>query len=312
MVSEIGETRIERRQALRRRVRRRRVTAWAVLLLCGMAGLAFALTPGETTPKAATASVSPAVTPPPPPPPLLRNGSRRLERRSELRRLIETGLPIYCGGLRGRDVALTFDDGPGVYTGLALRVLARFRARATFFLVGRSIERFPELPRDEARLAAFGDHTWTHRFLPALPPGVIRNEIADTKGLIRRSTGKQVLLFRPPYAARSRAVDQQVRAAGLLDVLWNVDSRDWVPGTDWRQTGKIVIAGAKPGAIVSMHENHGQTIEALRFLILPAIHHLHLRAVTVPQLLEQDPPSLRQLRQGYTGCGSSSGSLGKG
>ena len=219
-------------------------------------------------------------------------------------RLIRLGLPIYCGGRHGHEVALTFDDGPGVYTALALRILSRGHARATFFLVGRSIERFPELPRREAALAAFGDHSWTHRSLPALPSPLIREEIARTKTLIERSTGKPVWLFRPPYGARSRTVDREVRSLGLLDILGDVDSRDWVHGTDWSKIGRIVIAGLKPGAIVGMHENHGQTIRALRYLILPALRRLRLHAVTVPELLERDPPSLAQLRAGDRGCAS--------
>jgi peptidoglycan/xylan/chitin deacetylase (PgdA/CDA1 family) len=120
--------------------------------------------------------------------------------------------------------------------------------------------------------------------------------------LIERATGKQVWLFRPPYAARSPTVDRQVRSAGLLDILWDVDSHDWVRGTGWTQIGNTAIAGLKPGAIISMHENHGQTIRALRYLILPAISRLHLHAVTIPQLLQQDPPTLHQLRAGNAGC----------
>ena len=220
----------------------------------------------------------------------------------EIARLIRLGLPVYCGGRHGRDVALTFDDGPGVYTNLAIRVLRRVHARATFFLVGKSIERFPTLPRREAGVAAFGDHTWTHRFLPGLTRSAIHHEIAATKALVEHTTGRPVWLFRPPYAARSRVVDAEVRAAGLVDILWDVDSRDWVPGTVWTQVGKIVVAGLRPGAIVSMHENHGQTIRALRYVILPAIRRLHLRPVTIPTLLRQDPPTLGELRAGYAGC----------
>ena len=217
-------------------------------------------------------------------------------------RLIRIGLPVYCGGTRGRDVALTFDDGPGVYTARALTILRQEDARATFFLVGSSMERFPRLVRREAQLAALGDHTWTHPFLPELPASTISEEIARAKAAIERATGIPVWLFRPPYDARSEAVDREVRALGLLDVIWDVDSRDWAPGMDWSRIGRRVIGGRAPGAIVAMHENHGQTIRALRYLILPALRRLHLHPVTVPALLEHDPPTLPQLHAGFGGC----------
>jgi peptidoglycan-N-acetylglucosamine deacetylase len=293
------DRRLERRAVRRRRVRHRRIAALFLLPLAVL-GVVLALTlsgspgPRKVSPKSAAA--------PAPPPQTTRRKPRHSTQATTLQRLIRIGLPVYCGGRRGRDVALTFDDGPGVYTPLALRILARAHVRATFFLVGKSIERFPTLPRLEARLAALGDHTWTHRLLPALPASVIRNEIVRTKTLISRVTGKPVSLFRPPYAARSPTVDQQVRSAGLLDILWDVDSHDWIRGTGWTQIGNTVIAGLKPGAIISMHENHGQTIRALRYLILPAITRLHLHAVTIPQLLQHDPPTLHQLRAGYAGC----------
>jgi len=57
-----------------------------------------------------------------------------------------------------------------------------------------------------------------------------------------------------------------------------------------------------PGAIILMHENHGQTVRAL-INIFAALQRKHLRAVSVPQLLTDDPPSATQLRAGRTGCG---------
>jgi hypothetical protein len=62
-----------------------------------------------------------------------------------------------------------------------------------------------------------------------------------------------------------------------------------------------VIAGLAPGSIILMHENRGQTIRALT-TIIQAIRRKHLRAVTVPELVAEDPPSLRQLRAGLSGC----------
>ena len=59
-------------------------------------------------------------------------------------------------------VALTFDDGPGPYTALALRKLMRHGARATFFVVGKELIGGPGMPRRERDIGAVGDHTWTH------------------------------------------------------------------------------------------------------------------------------------------------------
>src|SRR3954466_13386279 len=77
-------------------------------------------------------------------------------------RLARLGLPVYCGGGHGDGGALTFDDGPGPYTPVALRILRRSRARATFFLVGRRVAWYRSLVRTELARGAIGDHTWSH------------------------------------------------------------------------------------------------------------------------------------------------------
>jgi peptidoglycan/xylan/chitin deacetylase (PgdA/CDA1 family) len=90
------------------------------------------------------------------------------------------------------------------------------------------------------------------------------------------------------------------RRLGLLEVLWSVDSRDSL-GANWAQIIQLVEAGLRPGAIVELHENRGQTIRALTTL-LPYLHRRHLRSVSIPELLASDPPSLAQLRRGSFGC----------
>jgi peptidoglycan/xylan/chitin deacetylase (PgdA/CDA1 family) len=209
-------------------------------------------------------------------------------------------LPVYCGGHRPY-AALTFDDGPGVYTRLALRILRRARVRATFFLVGRNLPRWSGLAKAESPTHALANHTYTHPVLPALPLAGVVNEIAATTEAIRRETGVRVTLFRPPYGSRTPAVDATARRLGLTEVLWNVDSGDSA-GANYAAIAHNVEAGLGPGAIVLMHENRGQTIRALKFLILPALRHRHLHLVTVPELLAHDPPSPAQLRAGPRGC----------
>jgi peptidoglycan/xylan/chitin deacetylase (PgdA/CDA1 family) len=217
-----------------------------------------------------------------------------------IRRLLAQGLPIYCGGDRPY-AALTFDDGPGVYTPLALRILAKAHVPATFFLVGRNVGPYRRLAQAEASRYALGNHTFTHPVLPALPPSAIASQLASTSSVIRRDTGVRVQVFRPPYEAHNAAVDAIAHRQGLLEILWNVDSRDSA-GANYADIARYVEAGISPGAIVLMHENRGQTIRALKFTILPALRKRRIKLVTVPQLLALDPPTSAQLRAGRSGC----------
>src|SRR5205085_2096225 len=122
-----------------------------------------------------------------------------------------------------------------------------------------------------------------------------------TQEALTRSTGGPVFLFRPPYGARDPAIDSIVRAHGLLQILWTVDSADSL-GANYAQIEHNVIGGLRGGAIILMHENHGQTVRALPN-IFGALRAKHLRAVSVPQLLTDDPPSVAQVLGGGAACG---------
>jgi peptidoglycan-N-acetylglucosamine deacetylase len=225
---------------------------------------------------------------------------------SEVRRLVALGKPIYCAGSRGNEVALTFDDGPGPYTRLVLAKLRKHGVHATFFVVGRNIPLDPAAARQERALGAVGDHTFTHPLLTALPTEEAETEIVRTQQALARASGGQVFLFRPPYGGRNASIDAIARAHGLLDILWTVDSADSL-GANYAQIERNVIGGLRPGAIVLMHENHGQTVRAL-LSIFAALQRKHLRTVSVSQLLSDDPPSLSRVQAGGAGCGSKAGS----
>jgi peptidoglycan/xylan/chitin deacetylase (PgdA/CDA1 family) len=228
----------------------------------------------------------------------------RLEARgdAEIRRLAALGLPIYCGGSHGNEVAFTFDDGPGPYTHYAVKKLTQAQERGTFFVVARSMGYFPGwLPR-ELKVGAIGDHTATHPVLPSLSPSEIAAQLGTTRQQIEAQTGRPVYLFRPPYGALSPTVLATAKRLGLLTILWNVDSQDSL-GANWAGIIRHVEAGLRPGAIILMHENRGQTIRALTTL-LPELHRRHLRSVTLPELFATDPPSVEQVRRGGLGCGA--------
>ena len=228
--------------------------------------------------------------------------------RAEIARLAQLGLPIYCGGTRGNEVAFTFDDGPGVYTHFALKKLTQAGERATFFVVGKSMDAWPGWLPKELKVATIGDHSYHHPLLTALSPDEIRSELQLTKQKIERDSGQPVDLFRPPYGGTNATVEGIAKSLGMLEIMWTMDSRDSL-GADWNGIIQNLEAALRPGAILLMHENRGQTIRALTTL-LPELKRRHLRSVSLPELFATDPPTVAQVRRGTKGCGITS--LGSG
>ncbi|GIF96995.1 bifunctional polysaccharide deacetylase/glycosyltransferase family 2 protein [Catellatospora citrea] len=195
-----------------------------------------------------------------------------------------------------RTVALTFDDGPDpTWTPRILDVLARTGTRATFFVVGSQVARYPDLAR---RIVAegheIGVHTFSHPDLSAIPAWQRDLEYSQTQLAIAYATGVTTSLFRPPYSSSTDAIrdnDWQVMreatTQGYLNVLEDVDSRDWArPGT------QAITANATPadgrGAIVLLHDAGGdrsQTVAALERYI-PAMHENGYHFTTVSRSLQ--------------------------
>jgi peptidoglycan/xylan/chitin deacetylase (PgdA/CDA1 family) len=220
----------------------------------------------------------------------------------QVRSLIGLGKPIYCAARRGNEVALTFDDGPGVYTRLVLAKLRKHHIPATFFDVARNIPLLPGATAQEAAIGGLGDHTITHPLLTALSSGEAEAQIAGAQSALERSSGAPVFFFRPPYGGRNTSIDAIARSHGMLEILWTVDSADSL-GANYAQIERNVISGLRGGAIILMHENHGQTVRAL-LGIFAAIARLHVHPVSLAQLLADDPPSPTQVRAGGAGCGT--------
>lgn len=284
-------------------MRRRRFTAIVVLALLLTAGLGVARLFGDDG-GGASASTTDALTTTGV---TTTTGTRaddlptQQAQRAAVRKLVDLGYPIYCGAGTKKLVALTFDDGPGPYTPLALKHLRRDDLRATFFVSGSTLATYGSLVKAEAKLAALGNHSWSHVDLTTRSAAEVRAQLARTKRAVERLTGVEMLVFRPPYGAFDDTVTRRAAELGMATVIWSVASGD-SDGLTWTQIGAAVGAGLEPGAIVLMHENRGQTIRALRRLILPALRRSGLRAVTVPELLALDPPTEAQLRRGAQGC----------
>jgi peptidoglycan/xylan/chitin deacetylase (PgdA/CDA1 family) len=229
---------------------------------------------------------------------------RAVERFAALR------LPLFCGGGRLPDVALTFDDGPSPYTLPLLKLLQHRSAGATFFLVGDRLADWPDAAAREARLGIVGDHTWSHPRLRRLRYDAAAWEIIAGRRAVEAVSRHAVLLFRPPYGLATPRLERLVGRLGMLDVRWSVDARDSLPGANARSVVRSVEATVAPGSIVLLHDVHPWTLVAVRRL-LPWFERHGLRLVSVPELLRLDPPTISQLHGDAAGhhCGTRSTTL---
>jgi len=169
------------------------------------------------------------------------------------------------------EIALTYDDGPNpAATPYLLEVLARYSARATFFVIGEHARRYPELVRAVHSAGhLLGNHTMTHPWLAWQPARVIREELTDCSKLIEDLTGEPVRFLRPPHGARRPAVLRISRSLGMQTVQWNIMGHDWQPiGAEGilvyidkglRRTGRW-----HRGANILLHDGHQTELEANR------------------------------------------------
>ena len=207
------------------------------------------------------------------------------------------------GDSQCRRVALTFDaEIIPDRTRAILAVLARYRARSTFFLTGFSARAYPALTREIAAAHEVGNHTDSHPHLTALDPAGMALEIDDAAAAIAAATGEAPApLFRPPYGNFDARV---LQAAGNLGypylVMWSVDPRDWeAPPAE--VIAARITAGVRPGGIVVLHGSGAHTAAALE-LAMAELEDQGYRFTTVSDLLglapdQRDPGGSRYVVQ---------------
>lgn len=182
----------------------------------------------------------------------------------------------------GPVIALTFDDGPyPKVTGHILDVLEKNGVCATFFVLGSRIEgREDVLTRMEELGCEIGNHSFSHADLTRLSKADCQRELSDTDAEIRRVTGHEASVVRPPYGYYNKAVRS---AAGRPLILWTVDTNDWrgkAPG----EIADYVIQQAKEGSVILMHDQQTQTADAME-MIIPTLIDEGFRFVTVSELI---------------------------
>ena len=166
-----------------------------------------------------------------------------------------------------KTIYLTFDDGPSApWTGQALDLLKRHRAKATFFALGSQLAAYPRLARRIVREGhAIGNHTYSHVDLTRVSDARFFSEVDRTQALIRRFAGIGTRWLRPPYGAVDSRVRSLASRRAYRVALWDVDPQDWRrPGVS--SIVGNVLANAGPGDVVLLHDGGGdrsQTVAAL-------------------------------------------------
>jgi peptidoglycan-N-acetylglucosamine deacetylase len=172
------------------------------------------------------------------------------------------------GPVTGREIALTFDDGPHpAYTPQILRILRQNHVKATFFVVGMMAEQYPKLIKAELGGGhAVGNHTYHHVNLTRIPPKYVATEIDACGDVLEAVSGVRPHLFRPPGGDFDSQVAHISHKLGYTMVLWTDDPGDYAsPGTgtiDRRTLDKI-----SDGGIILIHDGVQETVNLLPRLI---------------------------------------------
>ncbi|MGG1676969.1 polysaccharide deacetylase family protein [Neobacillus sp. NRS-1170] len=182
-------------------------------------------------------------------------------------------------------VALTFDDGPTKNVEQILPLLDKYHAKATFFLIGGEIEKFPE---DAAKIAKaghqVGNHTYSHNRMVFKSPSYIKKEIEKTDDLIREAGFKGEIDFRPPNGKKLLGLPYYLNKHNRDTITWNLEPDTYY--TTASDKVKYVADHIKPGSIILMHPMYDRTDNELEAIegILKTLSDEGYRFVTVNEL----------------------------
>lgn len=176
--------------------------------------------------------------------------------------------PIYKVDTKEKKVAISFDACWGSENTLKiLDILDKYNVKTTFFLVNIWLEDYPDKAKEiRARGHEIGLHSTTHPHFTRLSDEKIREELQKNKDMIKKVTGFDAILFRPPFGDYDSRVVKIIQDMGLYPIQWSVDSLDW-RGLSASQMTRRVTERIGPGDIVLFHNDGEHTVEAIDEII---------------------------------------------
>jgi peptidoglycan/xylan/chitin deacetylase (PgdA/CDA1 family)/glycosyltransferase involved in cell wall biosynthesis len=217
--------------------------------------------------------------------------------RQRLRGLMTTVLPrrlfLVRGPQRCDSVCLTFDDGPHPeHTSRLLDTLKQLGARATFFIIGRNAQRYPDLLRRMAVEGhAIGNHSYSHGEPQRTSARELVEEARQTADLVAKIVGQGTRLFRPPHGKLTAAKAWRLWRTKQTIVLWNVDPKDFACKSAEELRTRFESSPLKGGDVVLLHDNHPWAAAVLPDVIA-ASRRRGLRFTTVTEWLQGSSASV--------------------
>jgi peptidoglycan-N-acetylglucosamine deacetylase len=192
--------------------------------------------------------------------------------------VLTRGGTVYRIKSQKNKIAITFDDGPSpIWTPQILDELKKANVKATFFMVGHHVQKYPDVAKRVAEEGHdIGNHGFAHSVVLYYTPAEIEEEIKYTEHVIRQVTGYTTKIFRPPKAWITWSLKEKIRSMGYETVLWSLNSKDWV-AFDHKMMVRYLIRHVKGGDILLFHDSgnvlsheggdRSQTVKALPILI---------------------------------------------
>ena len=179
-------------------------------------------------------------------------------------------------------VALTYDDGPSIYTPRVLKTLKENNAVATFFVVGNRVPTYSDTVKKAHDMGCeIGNHTYEHKNLTRVSEAEVKRQITKTNRNVKKVTGQAPVIVRPTGGATNANVKQWV---GMPSIIWSIDTLDWKT-RNADSTKKAVLDHVKDGDIVLMHDLYSATATASE-TIIPELVRRGYQLVTVSELAE--------------------------
>ena len=179
-------------------------------------------------------------------------------------------------------VALTYDDGPSIYTPRILKILKENDSVATFFVVGNRVPTYSDTVKTACDMGCeIGNHTYEHKCLTRLSEAEVRRQISRTNKNVKKVTGQTPVIMRPTGGATNTNVKKWV---GMPSIIWSIDTLDWKT-RNADSTKRAVLDHVKDGDIVLMHDLYSATATASE-TIIPELVKRGYQLVTVSELAE--------------------------